>query len=494
MLDPEFELTTPPLRPPLQNTSAPRDGEIMVDLTKLKKWQEERIARRLRGEYESAVLHLAEVINANIETHMRLAAVRVEGTPHTRASFLGSLVQPYLAKPNPDQQTLASVMHDARAIGSLLQETDIFESVYAQVERCREPLAQHGDVELVFMTKERSRMYLKTATELGNNEAGASATCRIRNAFGGAEAIEAHLAFGTTTRIAYNASLTAPLTNDLKTRGELSLYGFERDNTPYCSAFEGVRGIRAVVRNGTLSRGLHELGYEGVLRHVGNLQPSASVSMRGAAGLSIKSAISHAWTCDTRDDSIFGTRGAYLRLAQELAGLGGDASFYKAEGHAQFVRPLVPGVSLSFAARSGLLWPLGKPVPFPDRFQLGGPTSVRMFRMNSMGPHDGPDSLGGDAYWSAGLSVISDIPRKPHWPVKLHGFLNAGRLDSVDHSKPLQQSLVSAFSKPSVSAGLGLVYRLQGIRVEMNFGLPLVAAQAEGARKGFQLGIGMEFL
>lgn len=35
-------------------------------------------------------------------------------------------------------------------------------------------------------------------------------------------------------------------------------------------------------------------------------------------------------------------------------------------------------------------------------------------------------------YWSTGISLISNIPRKPHWPVKAHLFLNAGRLDNVD--------------------------------------------------------------
>lgn len=76
---------------------------------------------------------------------------------------------------------------------------------------------------------------------------------------------------------------------------------------------------------------------------------------------------------------------------------------------------------------------------------------MRLFRMNGMGPHDGGelffglpcrlyaekvrfpvDSLGGNLYWSAGASLISDIPRKPHWPVKTHLFLNAGRLDVMD--------------------------------------------------------------
>lgn len=66
MADSDSELKAPSLKPPLQNSSAPRDGEIEVDLRKLKKWQEERIARRLRGEYESAVMHLAEVVSRRL--------------------------------------------------------------------------------------------------------------------------------------------------------------------------------------------------------------------------------------------------------------------------------------------------------------------------------------------------------------------------------------------------------------------------------------------
>lgn len=63
MADEATHLEAPPLRPPLANTSAPRDKEPPeADLEKLRKWQEERIARKLRGEYESAVLHLAEVV------------------------------------------------------------------------------------------------------------------------------------------------------------------------------------------------------------------------------------------------------------------------------------------------------------------------------------------------------------------------------------------------------------------------------------------------
>lgn len=42
------------------------------------------------------------------------------------------------------------------------------------------------------------------------------------------------------------------------------------------------------------------------------------------------------------------------------------------------------------------------------------------------------DSIGGELMWAGGLSLISDIPRKAHWPLKSHIFVNAGRLDRLD--------------------------------------------------------------
>lgn len=58
----EETVELPPLRPPLANTSSPSDNEPGDDLEKIRKWQEERIARKLRGEYESSVVHLAEFV------------------------------------------------------------------------------------------------------------------------------------------------------------------------------------------------------------------------------------------------------------------------------------------------------------------------------------------------------------------------------------------------------------------------------------------------
>lgn len=65
-------------------------------------------------------------------------------------------------------------------------------------------------------------------------------------------------------------------------------------------------------------------------------------SIRQAAGTSIKSSIFHNWTRDTRDDPIMATKGGYMKLSHEFAGIGGDASFYKAQSETVISRRIFP--------------------------------------------------------------------------------------------------------------------------------------------------------
>jgi outer membrane protein insertion porin family len=53
------------LKPPLHSSSSPRDKEPK-EVDKVFKWQQDRIARKLKGEYESAVFHLSEVVRPSI--------------------------------------------------------------------------------------------------------------------------------------------------------------------------------------------------------------------------------------------------------------------------------------------------------------------------------------------------------------------------------------------------------------------------------------------
>lgn len=119
-------------------------------------------------------------------------------------------------------------------------------------------------------------------------------------------------------------------------------------------------------------------------------------------------------------------------------------------------------------------------------------------------------SLGGTLYYALGLSLVGDIPTRPKWPLKLHTWINAGRLQDEDSNgefavnqyfyafphlnQPVRSTLHTLLTRPSVSAGLGLIYRLDPVRVEANVTFPLAAARGEGLRRGVQVGIGLEML
>lgn len=80
--------------------------------------------------------------------------------------------------------------------------------------------------------------------------------------------------------------------------------------------------------------------------------------------------------------------GTHARVTQELA-FGADARFHKLSAELRYGQPVWAGTRLSIGVTAGILQAMGgKKTLFPDRFQLGGPISVRSFRTNGMGPRD----------------------------------------------------------------------------------------------------------
>ena len=80
------------------------------------------------------------------------------------------------------------------------------------------------------------------------SDASQSITARVRNVFGGAETLEGNMSVGTTTKKSFTAILSAPITSDLGTRADLTVYGLRRDNSTFASSSEELRGLKALVR------------------------------------------------------------------------------------------------------------------------------------------------------------------------------------------------------------------------------------------------------
>lgn len=353
---------------------------------------------------------------------------------------------------------------------------------------------------------------------MGSSEGDAYVHAELRNLFGGAETLNAHGSLGTRTRSAYSLAFDSPILSnpDLK----FQLNGFASSTLKSWASHEEVlRGGNSKILWLTKNGHRHEFGYSGIWRQVTSLAENASPTVRAEAGDSFKSSLTHTWINDKRDNPMLPQRGYLAKTISELAGYGplkGDVAFFKSEAESQVALPFGDtGITLTAGLRGGLLYPLtlsGTQTPqqsrINDRFQLGGSTSVRGFRLSGLGPHDGPDAVGGDVYAAGGASLLFPIPRVgKDTPLRLQAFINGGRLLSlktVNKGIPADNEAVQSAMKktlsslrdgiPSAAAGVGLVYAHPVARIEINFSLPLVMRAKEEARKGLSFGVGVEFL
>lgn len=380
------------------------------------------------------------------------------------------------------------------------------------------------DLSVILGVREKSRVLLKTGTDLGNAEGSAYGNLLWRNVFGGAETLNLNASLGTRTRSAYQAAFETPILCDPDFRLEVGGIASSTQKS-WASHEEVVKGGWSKLRWLSQSGHRHELGYNGFWRQITGLAENASPTVRADAGDSVKSSIFHSWVNDKRDNSLLPSRGYYAKVFNELAGWGplkGDVSFWKSEIETQGAIPIpIPGikgdsgVSLTTGFRAGLLYPLGLDSDsrpqlsrINDRFLLGGPTDVRGFRLCGLGPREGPDALGGDIYAAGSANLLFPLPRVgAEKPLRMQAFLNGGRLlplrtsqkTSPSSSGEVQDAVVSTLSElqdglPSVAAGVGIVYAHPVARFELNFSLPLALRKGEEGRKGLQLGIGISFL
>ncbi|KAF2208206.1 hypothetical protein CERZMDRAFT_87932 [Cercospora zeae-maydis SCOH1-5] len=495
--------------------------------------REKDIQDRVNASYEKAERRQHELISLNSTAPVSISSVQVLHATHTRHGFLERIFDPLLTKNRKDEAyyTLREALTEVSHAVDKLNRLDIFQtpiSTYIDKAEPTDPSTTPTDYAVFVTAKERGRYTIKTGTEAGTAEGSAYINAVLRNIFGGGERLNGHASLGTRTRETYSASFDTPVLSNPDLRLEL---GGLKSSTikPWASHEEILRGGQTKLLWRTSPFTNQELGYSAFWRQVTSLAEKASPSIRADAGDSFKSSLSHTLTYDSRDAPMLPSRGLLFKAVSELAGvgpLGGDVAFAKYEVESQAAVPIpIPGVKgksgVSFTAglRGGFLAPLplsGQNVTSPsrinDRFQLGGPTDVRGFRLSGLGPRDGPDALGGDVYAAGGASFLFPLPRVGQdTPLRLQAFINGGRLLALRDTRPggdekqamsvgdVGSSLVQSIgdlgnSMPSAAAGVGLVYAHPAARVEVNFSLPLVIRKGEEGRKGLSFGIGLSFL
>ncbi len=186
-------------------------------------------------------------------------------------------------------------------------------------------------------------------------------------------------------------------------------------------------------------------------------------------------------TRNTLDSPHDTTTGSRHELTLELAGFGGDNHFYKIQHDSNWFWPFGEDNQyvLSFRTREGWVNSYGSSeyVPIPERFFLGGTTTVRGYRNRDIGPQArGFFGLGRRVRMGGELMSVQNLELKYTLTdqVRLYSFVDGGGVWSSASDFD--------FGDMKFSAGLGFgvqVPRLGPIRID--YGVPLNPDDEQGS-------------
>ncbi|KAI9248615.1 surface antigen-domain-containing protein [Sporodiniella umbellata] len=416
------------------------------------------------------------------EAPLRVDSLRVLGTTGTRHSFLNGLTSHVF-----HAKTAQEVLDNVEQVLEQMQKHDVFEEIKVYLNTHPN---KPDTVNITVQLKEKDKGVLVTKVNVGDNQAELTGGLGIRNLFGGGESVSTNFAFGNRTKAAVESVLETPFFSNAHFKAGIFGNWAIRDHSQINAFKEASKSLGLRLR-GWSKFGEHQIAYTVSDKDITALQ-SASYTVRSNSASHVKHSIHHKFVRDLRNDPLLPTEGHYVGLFQEIAGLGskGDVSYIKHELNASLHQPLSQSLTFSTSVRAGLLSHVTKNVNITDRFYLGGPLSVRGFRMGGIGERDGNDAVGGEAYWAAGASLIGSIPGMKHLPIKAHAFANAGSIVT----KATRNTIHDLTQEPRASAGFGFILHHSIARIEANYCIPLRYSASDLPQPKFQFGFGLNFL
>ncbi|KAK4878105.1 hypothetical protein RN001_010611 [Aquatica leii] len=423
----------------------------------------------------------------------RVDRVHVNGLARTKNDIIQDVVKDLFAA-----NDFQDVLLKAQKVRTKLNSLGCFQYISVFVDTSKGPSATPHGIEVTFHVRELKRLVGGINTQVGENEGSLVIGLRAPNMFGRGERLQTEFSYGSKNSNNYNISFIKPLKGKHIPVFSTSVYQStsEWPSSGYRQIDQGL--IVDFAFNSTCMI-KHNLQWDAAIRNLGVLSKSSSFTIRESSGATLKSALRHILSIDGRDDRIFPACGTFFQLASEVAGLGGDVGFVKNDVFLQSNYSLTDDVVLQTSFNGGILNSLGDDykITLSDMYYLGGPLSLRGFRMRGVGPHSEGDALGSNWFWSSGLHLFTPLPFRPGKGgvgelFRMHFFANAGNTGDFEGDDSIIERV-----KTNIRAayGVGLAMRLgQMARVEINYCFPYKFQESDLAQPGVQFGIGVQFL
>lgn len=391
----------------------------------------------------------------------------------------------------------------SRRVQPLLTATTLYE-LYERLDPVAHSLSVLGDVRYRLDTVESSTNVVPRAVKtqvilsntqpvsptvfqfVSNNDiAGLSGQQIFHNRLGFGEQVELAGRVYSNPAALGSGSVTTSVPMPLGA-SKLAVQGFFfNQDRPWGGYALASHGLSAKITS-NLSKSLTaDLGIEAVSRHVHSMGDAASDTVRAAAGAN-----------SVKVSALAGLQhiGSNYKLnaVTEFAGKPGDSAYTKIFGSFNVFEKLCKSGALvaDFGVSAGFM--KGEARIF-DNFVLGGVKDVYGVALNSMGPKDGQDFIGGQAFYQGRGTLTAKVPGKPFSPLRLTALLSTGSLQS-NCGKTFQDNLNNlAKSSPVVSAAVGLTYNTDAATCEMLYVVPLKTNHGDVTREGFHLGVQLTF-
>lgn len=219
---------------------------------------------------------------------------------------------------------------------------------------------------------------------------------------------------------------------------------------------------------------------------------STASSITGEEGVEIiTSSLTHSLSQDTRDSFFNPADGYRWRFENTLAGIGGDASFYKSVFNLRSYYPVDFGEYIfGFKTGIGFITSIDDKITASNRFFLGGKT-LRGFDNAGVGPRDtgNNQAVGGNNFYNLSLEVKSDKLMPDDTGLRWFIFSDIGSIWGTDYKSGVQGY---NDKEPRVTNGFGLSMLTPVGPLEMLWGFPM-HSQNYDVEENFQFSIGTSF-
>ncbi|HXV22861.1 MAG TPA: outer membrane protein assembly factor BamA [Alphaproteobacteria bacterium] len=242
-------------------------------------------------------------------------------------------------------------------------------------------------------------------------------------------------------------------------------------------AFEVTENLRQTVRYTLRRDDIHDV------------DDDASVVIRDEEGVTYRSIIGNEYFYDRLDSRINPSDGYFARLANDLAGLGGDARFLRTTMSGGYYMPVTDSLIASVRSEVGYIFGISDDVRVSDRYFLGG-DSFRGFAARGVGPRDtaSDDSLGGNFLYSGTAELTFPLGLPEELPVRGRVFSDFGAVTGLDDDGPTVEDTAS----PRVSVGTGLTWRSPIGPIALDFAIPVLKEDFDEEER-FRFSFGTRF-